>query len=53
MVHDGKGDQLPERRRPYSSPTLVDYGTVAKLTQGSGGLLADGLVLLAMMGLCL
>jgi hypothetical protein len=28
------GTQPP--RRPYTAPTLVEYGSVAKLTQGNG-----------------
>ena len=24
------------KRRPYTAPTLVEYGSVAKLTQGAG-----------------
>ena len=28
-------------RRPYAEPELVEYGTVAKLTQGNSGSLAD------------
>jgi len=30
------------RKRPYSRPTLTDYGTVADLTRGSGGTSPDG-----------
>ncbi len=29
-------------RRPYTPPTLVSFGSVAKLTQGSAGSAADG-----------
>ncbi len=29
-------------RRPYRRPSLVDYGSVAKLTQGSGPDNGDG-----------
>jgi len=28
--------------RPYHSPTLTAYGSVAKLTQGPGGSIPDG-----------
>jgi hypothetical protein len=28
-------------RRPYAAPELVEYGTVAKLTQGNSGSLSD------------
>lgn len=29
-------------KRPYAAPTLVKFGTVAKLTQGASGPNADG-----------
>jgi hypothetical protein len=29
-------------RRPYRSPKLTVYGSIAKLTQGPGGSIADG-----------
>lgn len=29
-------------RRPYVAPTLRYYGAVAQMTQGSGGMSADG-----------
>ena len=28
-------------RRPYASPELIEYGTVAKLTQGNSGSVFD------------
>lgn len=28
-------------RRPYTSPELIEYGTVAKLTQTGGGSFSD------------
>ena len=40
-----KAEQMPRAdrdtgtrppRRPYTAPTLVEYGSVAKLTQGNG-----------------
>jgi hypothetical protein len=31
-----------EGKRPYTSPRLTEYGSVAKLTQGFGSLQADG-----------
>jgi hypothetical protein len=31
-----------ERKRPYVTPRLTEYGSVAKLTQGFGSLQADG-----------
>lgn len=30
------------RKRPYATPRLTEYGSVAKLTQGGGSLQADG-----------
>jgi hypothetical protein len=30
------------RKRPYATPRLIEYGSVAKLTQGGGSLQADG-----------
>jgi hypothetical protein len=30
------------RKRPYATPRLTEYGSVAKLTQGMGSLQADG-----------
>ncbi len=42
MAHDGVQEQDLGRRRSYISPTLIDYGTVAKLTQGSGANNGDG-----------
>ena len=29
------GQPIPSSRRPYRSPELVEYGPVAKLTQGT------------------
>ena len=29
-------------RKPYSTPMLVEYGSVVELTQGPGGTLLDG-----------
>jgi hypothetical protein len=40
----------PALRRPYAPPELVEYGTVAKLTQGVGG---SGTDFSMMMMLCL
>mgnify|MGYP003575615778 CR=1 FL=1 len=33
----GSGE-APKIRRPYTTPTLIEYGSVAKLTQGSGSM---------------
>ena len=36
------GDVVAERaRRPYARPELIEYGTVAKLTQTGGVTVAD------------
>jgi hypothetical protein len=32
----------PEDRKPYETPRLVEYGSIAKLTQGSRTFLNDG-----------
>lgn len=32
----------PERKRAYTRPTLTEYGSVAKLTQGGGSRVSDG-----------
>ncbi len=43
---NGKKDQKnqPEKKqkKPYSSPRLIEYGDVQKLTQGSSGTKGDG-----------
>ena len=31
-----------DTKRPYATPRLTEYGSVAKLTQGGGSLQADG-----------
>ncbi len=32
----------PARKRAYAPPTLTEYGSVAKLTQGGGSRVSDG-----------
>lgn len=32
----------PARKRAYTRPTLKEYGSVAKLTQGGGSRMSDG-----------
>jgi hypothetical protein len=32
----------PGRKRAYATPTLTEYGSVAKLTQGGGSRVSDG-----------
>ena len=34
--HDEAGRNARPARRPYTAPKLVEYGSVAKLTQGNG-----------------
>jgi hypothetical protein len=35
-ARDKTGSIVPPVRRPYTAPKLVEYGSVAKLTQGNG-----------------
>jgi len=35
-------DAAPATRNPYEPPRLVEYGSIAKLTQGSNTLLTEG-----------
>jgi hypothetical protein len=35
------GQLVPAQRRPYRSPSLVEYGSVSKLTEGVGGSMPD------------
>jgi hypothetical protein len=39
------GQSAPTGRLPYRRPTLVEYGSVAKLTEGSHGSRADNSIL--------
>ena len=36
------GEEAGKKRRPYRSPTLTCYGSVAKLTQGTNTINNDG-----------
>jgi hypothetical protein len=41
-------------KKPYTTPTLVEYGDIAKLTQGSpSGMFPDGMSGMFMMTACL
>ena len=40
-------------RKPYSPPTLVEYGNIAKLTQSGQGSAGDGGLIGGMMMMCL
>ena len=41
-----KGEEIAEsrtqRKKAYHSPKMVEYGNVAKLTQGTSGTVGDG-----------
>jgi len=42
------------QKKPYTTPTLVEYGDIAKLTQGSpSGMFPDGMSGMFMMTACL
>jgi hypothetical protein len=45
MVQENSPDeQTTKTKKPYSPPTLVEYGNIAKLTQGSpSGMFPDGM----------
>lgn len=50
------GSELTERptKKPYSKPTLVEYGDIAKLTQGNpSGMFPDGMSGMRMTTACL
>ncbi len=58
MAQEIRPDQEAQQpKKPYSTPTLVEYGDIAKLTQGSpSGMLPDGMAGMFMatgMGMCL
>ena len=38
-----RAERLDSAKTAYSSPKLVEYGNVAKLTQGGTGTVGDGL----------
>ena len=40
--HEPRSSEQTGMKRPYVAPELVEYGTVAKLTQGGGGSVFDG-----------
>lgn len=33
---------VPQQKKPYIKPELVEFGSIEKLTQGTSGSLADG-----------
>jgi hypothetical protein len=44
MTHQAQGDaERTPPKKPYTTPTLVEYGDIAKLTQGNPtGMFGDG-----------
>lgn len=56
MAQESQPDQgTTQPKKPYSTPTLVEYGDIAKLTQGSpSGMFPDNMPGMFMgMGMCL
>ncbi len=56
MTQESQPDQgTTQPKKPYSTPTLVEYGDIAKLTQGSpSGMFPDGMSAMFMpTGMCL
>ena len=52
-THPGAGALVAEKR-PYTAPALVEYGSIAKLTQGgTGGTKTDSMSMTAVMASCL
>ena len=47
------GGGSPPKKRPYMTPSLIDYGNVAKLTQSGQGTEGDGGLIGSMMMMCL
>ncbi len=47
------GTQLPAVKKTYVSPSLLEYGGIAKLTQNGAGSGADGGSVAGMMMVCL
>lgn len=46
-------DRPAGRKKPYSPPTMLEYGSVAKLTETKGGSRADGKSGMTMVQKCL
>jgi hypothetical protein len=56
MTQETQPDQeTTQPRKPYTTPTFVEYGDIAKLTQGSpSGMFPDGMSGMFMAtGMCL
>lgn len=46
--------ETAQAKKPYTTPTLVEYGDIAKLTQGSpSGMFPDGMSGMFMATACL
>jgi hypothetical protein len=43
----------PTAKKPYTTPQLLDYGSIAKLTQTGNGTGADGGLIAGMRMVCL
>lgn len=55
MTHETQSDQdTNQTKKPYNAPTLVEYGDIAKLTQGNpSGMFPDGMSAMFMTTACL
>ena len=50
----GHDPETAQPKKPYSTPTLVEYGDIAKLTQGNpSGMFGDGMSGMFMTTACL
>jgi hypothetical protein len=47
------GGEAPRPRKPYVTPELIEYGSVAKLTQAGGQTVQDFLFWRRMRSMCL
>jgi len=46
------GDERPAKK-PYAAPEIVEYGSVAKLTQSGAGSISDGTMTNSQLKSCL
>ena len=55
MTHETQADaEKTPTKKPYNTPTLVEYGDIAKLTQGNpSGMFPDGMSAMFMSTACL
>lgn len=55
MTREAEADpEQAQPKKPYATPTLVEYGNIAKLTQGSpSGMFGDGVSGMFMRTACL